>query len=92
MTDSAWCSQAPLREYALHSSERAFLLFAYVAAAVMATYVCGVVQQCNNFHIFRSAFENLVAQRDLYAYAAAGRAVYGRRAVRLCKSQRSSAW
>lgn len=43
------------------------LRLAYAGAAVIATYVCGIAQQCNNFHIFRSAFRNLIAQRDLYA-------------------------
>jgi len=43
------------------------LRLAYAGAAVIATYICGIAQQCNNFHIFRSAFHNLVAQRDLYA-------------------------
>ena len=63
-TPGATTSPAP--EHALHPCERAALLFAYVGAAIVVTYVCGVAQQCNNFHIFRSAFVNLVAQRDLY--------------------------
>jgi hypothetical protein len=67
MTSTPRGTSAPIREYAVHPGERAFLLFAYVTAAVIVTYICGVAQQCNNFHIFRSAFENLVAQRDLYA-------------------------
>ena len=51
----------------VHPREDRVLRLAYAGAAVIATYVCGIAQQCNNFHIFRSAFHNLMAQRDLYA-------------------------
>jgi len=51
---------------------RAFLaneitwLFVYVIIAVIATGICAG-RQCNNFLIFRSAFDHLLAGRDLYA-------------------------
>jgi hypothetical protein len=51
----------------VHPREDRVLRLAYAGAAVIATYICGIAQQCNNFHIFRAAFRNLVAQRDLYA-------------------------
>ena len=51
----------------VHPREERLLWPAYAGAAVIATYICGIAQQCNNFHIFRSAFGNLLAQRDLYA-------------------------
>ena len=51
----------------VHPREGRLLWIAYAGAAVVVTYICGIAQQCNNFHIFRSAFGNLVAQRDLYA-------------------------
>jgi hypothetical protein len=38
----------------------------YVAIALIATGICAG-RQCNNFLIFRSAFDHLIAGRDLYA-------------------------
>ena len=53
--------------YFVHPRERRVLWLAYVIAALVATYVCAIARECNNFHIFRSAFVNLLQQRDLYA-------------------------
>jgi hypothetical protein len=40
-------------------------LFVYVIIALIATGICAG-RQCNNFLIFRSAFDHLLAGRDLY--------------------------
>jgi Glycosyltransferase family 87 len=42
------------------------LLAAYVTAAFVASYICGFAQHCNNFAIYRSAFFNVEAGRNLY--------------------------
>lgn len=47
------------------ASEWTWLAF-YVLVAVVATDIC-VVRRCNNFLIFRAAFEHFVAGRDMYA-------------------------
>lgn len=46
--------------------QRRILLAAYSLTAVIATGVCGVARECNNFHTFRWAFWNLIGGQDLY--------------------------
>lgn len=48
----------------LINDERAWIVF-YVLIATIATVVC-VGRQCNNFLIFRSAFDHVVSGTDLY--------------------------
>jgi hypothetical protein len=48
-------------------ARRRWLLAAYALTAAIASAVCGLARRCNNFLIYRAAFANLLAGRDLYA-------------------------
>lgn len=48
------------------SWRRRGLLVLYLTVVIAASITCGVARQCNNFAIFRAAYDNLLLGRDLY--------------------------